>query len=403
MRSWTLLAIWSLFLATPVWGDDWPQFRGPDGQGHAAQRGLPLEWSEESNIVWKAPVPGLGWSSPTIRGRQIWLTTALDEGRSLHAVCLDLETGETLHDVEVFQLAEPDQVHSKNSHASPSPILEGDRVYVHFGDNGTACLSAKGKVLWRNQELVYAHGHGPAGSPVLYKDLLIINCDGTDKQFVAALDKRTGKLRWKTDRKGRMAYATPLVIRVGEQDQVVSTGGDAVVAYNPADGEEIWRVRYDGYSEVPRPVYGQGLVIVSSGYDSPVLYAIRPDGRGDVTETHVAWTINKAAPLNPSPLLVGEELYSVSDNGIAICVDAKTGEQHWQKRLPGNYSASLLEADGRIYITNETGLTTAIAPGKEFKSLASNQLDGRTLASLAVSGKALYLRTDTHLYRIEDR
>lgn len=403
MRSWTLLAIWSLFLATPVRGDDWPQFRGPDGQGHAAQRGLPLEWSEECHIVWKAPVPGLGWSSPTIRGRQIWLTTALDEGRSLHAVCLDLETGETLHDVEVFQLAEPDKVHSKNSHASPSPILEGDRVYVHFGDNGTACLSAEGKVLWRNQELVYAHGHGPAGSPVLYKDLLIVNCDGTDKQFVAALDKRTGKLRWKTDRKGRMAYATPLVIRVGGQDQVVSTGGDAVVAYNPADGEEIWRVRYDGYSEVPRPVYGQGLVIVSSGYDSPVLYAIRPDGRGDVTETHVAWTINKAAPLNPSPLLVGEELYSVSDNGIVICVDAKTGEQHWQKRLPGNYSASLLEADGRIYITNETGLTTAIAPGKEFESLASNQLDGRTLASLAVSGKALYLRTDTHLYRIEDR
>jgi outer membrane protein assembly factor BamB len=176
-----------------------------------------------------------------------------------------------------------------------------------------------------------------------------------------------------------------------------------VVAYNPADGEEIWRVRYDGYSEVPRPVYGQGLVIVSSGYDSPVLYAIRPDGRGDVTDTHVAWTIDKAAPLNPSPLIISEELYSVSDNGIAICVDAKTGEQHWQKRLSGNYSASLLEADGHIYITSETGLTTVIAPGKKFESLASNQLDGRTLASLAVSEKALYLRTDTHLYRIEQR
>ena len=403
MRSACSVAIVSMFLAATMLADEWPQFRGPDGQGHASQRGLPLEWSEENNIAWKAAVPGLGWSSPVISGQQIWLTTALDEGHSLHAICLDRETGKILHDVEVFQVADPGKVHSKNSYASPTPILEADRIYVHFGDNGTACLSNKGKVLWRNQELKYAHGHGPAGSPVLYKDLLIISCDGTDKQFVVALDKRTGKLRWKTDRRGRMAYSTPLVIRIGGQDQVISTGGDAVVAYNPADGEEIWRVRYDGYSEVPRPVYGQGLVIVSSGYDSPVLYAIRPDGRGDVTDTHVAWTIDKAAPLNPSPLIIGEELYSVSDNGIAICVDAKTGEQHWQKRLSGNYSASLLEADGRIYITNETGLTTVIAPGKKFESLASNQLDGRTLASIAVSEKALYLRTDTHLYRLEQR
>ena len=403
MRSCGLVALCLLVVTAPVRADDWPQFRGPDGQGHAGQRGLPLEWSEEQNIVWKAPVPGLGWSSPTILGRQIWLTTALDEGRSLHVVCMDRETGEVLHDVEAFQIADPGKIHSKNSHASPSPILEGDRVYVHFGDNGTACLSTDGKVLWRNQELIYAHGHGPGGSPVLYKDLLIVSCDGTDRQFVAALDKHSGKLRWKTKREGRMAYSTPLVIRAAGRDQVISTGGDAVVSYNPADGEEIWRVRYDGYSEVPRPVYGQGLVFVCSGYNTPLLYAIRPDGEGDVTDTHVAWKTTKAAPLNPSPLLIGEELYFVSDRGVAVCVDAKTGDQHWQKRLPGNYSASPLAADGRIYFTNETGETTVIAPGKEFKSLASNLVDGRTLASLAVSGKAFYLRTDTHLYRIEER
>ncbi len=403
MRSCGLVALCLLVVIAPARADDWPQFRGPDGQGHAGQRGLPLEWSEEQNIVWKAPVPGLGWSSPTILGRQSWLTTALDEGRSLHVVCMDRETGEVLHDVEAFQIADPGKVHSKNSHASPSPILEGDRVYVHFGDNGTACLSTDGKVLWRNQELIYAHGHGPGGSPVLYKDLLIVSCDGTDRQFVAALDKHSGKLRWQTKREGRMAYSTPLVIHAAGRDQVVSTGGDAVVSYNPADGEEIWRVRYDGYSEVPRPVYGQGLVFICSGYNTPLLYAIRPDGEGDVTDTHVAWKTTKAAPLNPSPLLIGEELYFVSDRGVAVCVDAKTGEQHWQKRLPGNYSASPLAADGRIYFTNETGETTVIAPGKEFKSLASNLVDGRTLASLAVSGKALYLRTDTHLYRIEER
>lgn len=387
----------------PAGADEWPQFRGPDGQGHASQRGLPLEWSETKNVVWKTPIEGLGWSSPVIRGKQIWLTTATDEGRSLRAVCVDLDSGKKVHDVEVFQVESPGSVHSKNSHASPSAVLEGDRVYVHFGDNGTACLSSDGKVLWRNNELKYAHGHGPAGSPVLYKDLLVVSCDGTDIQYVAALDKRSGKLRWKTDRKGRMAYSTPLVIRVGNEDQLISTGGDAVVAYAPADGEELWRVRYDGYSEVPRPVFGQGLVFISSGYDSPVLYAIRPDGRGDVTDTHVAWTLSKAAPLNPSPLLIGTALYLVSDKGIASCLDAKTGEQRWQKRVPGNYSASPLAADGKIYFTNETGLTTVLADAEEYQELAANQVEGRTLASLAVSGRALYLRTDTHLYRIEER
>lgn len=387
----------------PAAADEWPQFRGPDGQGHASQRGLPAEWSETKNVVWKTPVEGLGWSSPVIRGKQIWLTTATDEGRSLRAVCVDLDSGKIVHDVEVFQVESPGSVHSKNSHASPSAVLEGDRVYVHFGDNGTACLSSDGKVLWRNNELKYAHGHGPAGSPVLYKDLLIASCDGTDIQYVAALDKRSGKLRWKTDRKGRMAYSTPLVIRVGNEDQLISTGGDAVVAYAPTDGEELWRVRYDGYSEVPRPVYGQGLVFISSGYDSPVLYAIRPDGRGDVTDTHVAWTLSKAAPLNPSPLLIGSALYLVSDKGIATCLDAKTGEQRWQKRVPGNYSASPLAADGKIYLTNETGLTTVLDDTEEYQELAANQVEGRTLASLAVSGRALYLRTDTHLYRIEER
>ena len=387
----------------PAAADEWPQFRGPDGQGHASQRGLPAEWSETKNVVWKTPIEGLGWSSPVIRGKQIWLTTATDEGRSLRAVCIDLDSGKMVHDVEVFQVESPGAVHSKNSHASPSAVLEGERVYVHFGDNGTACLSSDGKVLWRNNELKYAHGHGPAGSPVLYKDLLIVNCDGTDIQYVAALDKRSGKIRWKTDRKGRMAYSTPLVIRVGNEDQLISTGGDAVVAYAPADGEELWRVRYDGYSEVPRPVYGLGLVFISSGYDSPVLYAIRPDGRGDVTDTHVAWTLSKAAPLNPSPVLLGTALYLVSDKGIASCLDAKTGEQRWQKRVQGNYSASPLAADGKIYFTNETGLTTVLADAEEYQELAANQVEGRTLASLAVSGRALYLRTDTHLYRIEER
>ncbi|HET6884224.1 MAG TPA: PQQ-binding-like beta-propeller repeat protein [Pirellulales bacterium] len=383
--------------------DEWPQFRGPDGQGHATQRDLPIKWSESENIAWKTPVAGLGWSSPVIADGQIWLTTALDDGHSLRAVCIAESSGETLHDVEVFRADEPGSIHKKNSYASPTPILEQGRVYVHFGDLGTACLTTAGDVVWRNNELKYSHGHGPAGSPVLYHDLLIVSCDGVDVEYVAALDKHTGKMRWKSNRKGRMAYSTPLVINVGGQDQLISTGGDQAIAYEPDSGKEIWRVRYDGYSEVPRPVYGQGLVFLASGYDTPWLYAVRPDGQGDVTESHVIWKLQKGAPLNPSPLLVGEELYLVSDQGIASCLDAKSREQHWQKRLAGNYSASPLFADGKIYVTNEHGLTTVIEPGKEYRELAANRIEGDTLASLAVSGKAIFLRSGTHLYRIENR
>lgn len=383
--------------------DDWPQFRGPDGQGHARQRGLPTEWSEQKNIAWKTPIAGRGWSSPVVAGSQIWLTTALDEGHSLHAVCLDLQTGDTLHDVEVFQVDEPGTVHSKNSYASPTPIIDEDRIYVHFGDLGTACLNDAGEIVWRTNELVYSHGHGPAGSPVVYDDLLIVNCDGTDVQYVAALDKHTGKLRWKTDRDGAMAYSTPLVIAVGGRDQLISTGGKHAAAYDPATGKEIWRVRYgDGYSNVPRPAFGDGLVFLAAGYDTPWLYAVRPDGHGDVTDTHVEWKLQRGAPLNPSPLVIDDRLYLVDDKGIASCLEAKTGDRIWQKRLPGNFSASPLWADGKIYFTNEEGRTTVIRPGDKYTELAINEIDGSTLASLAVTGHALLLRSATHLYRIEE-
>lgn len=390
-----------LGLALSATENDWPQFRGPDGQGHASQRGLATSWSETENIGWKVPVAGRGWSSPVIANGQIWLTTALNEGHSLHALCYDETGGELLHDIEVFQVEDPGKVHAKNSYASPTPILEANRVYVHFGDLGTACLTTEGKIVWQNEDLKYRHGHGPAGSPVLYGDLLIVSCDGTDVQYVVALDKQSGKLRWKSDRQGRMAYSTPLVITVDGKDQLVSTGGDQAIAYEPETGREIWRVKYDGYSEVPRPAFGQGLLFLATGYDTPWLYAVRPGGQGDVTDSHVVWKLQKGAPLNPSPLVIGEELYLVSDQGIASCLDAATGEKHWQKRLPGNYSASPLLADGNIYFTNESGLTTVIKAGTKFSEVAANQIDGQTQASLAVSGKAIFFRSADHLYRIE--
>ncbi|MBI3463087.1 MAG: PQQ-binding-like beta-propeller repeat protein [Planctomycetes bacterium] len=361
-----------------------------------------IVWAE--NIAWKTPIPGLGWSSPAIQGDQIWLTTALDDGHSLRAICLN-RGGQIVHDVEVFQKDDPGPIHTKNSHASPTPLIEGDRVYVHFGAHGTACLTTDGQIVWKTEELKHDHRHGPAGSPVVHGELLILNCDGTDVQFVVALDKRTGEVRWRSDREGAMAYSTPLLIDVGGRKQLISVGGEQVIAYDPASGSEIWRSRYPtGYSNVPRPVYGHGLVFVCSGYNTPQLYAIRPQGaRGDVTQTHVAWKLERGAPHNPSPLLVGNELYIVSDRGIATCLDAKAGTVHWQERLGGNFSASPLFADGRIYLLNEEGLTTVVAPGTTFKQLAANQIDGRTLASLAVSQGAIYLRSADHLYRIEKR
>ena len=392
---------WILCLLCPVLlAEDWPEFRGPTGQGHSAEQGLPVEWSEEKNVAWKVPIPGRGWSSPVLQDRRMWLTTALDQGKSLRLMSLDPKDGATLQDLEVFHLENPGPIHAKNSHASPTPLLQGNRIYVHFGSHGTAGLSTEGKLIWKTR-LEYAHGHGAAGSPVLYRDLLILSCDGTDIQYVVSLDKHTGEIRWKRFRQGRMAYSTPLVIEANGRAQVVSTGGDSVVSYEPVTGSELWWLSYDGYSNVPRPVFGLGNVFIISGYTSPILFAIRPTGSGDIEKTHVAWSTRRAVPLNPSPLLVGKNLYLVSDKGIASCLDAENGSLHWRERLGGNFSASPIYADGKIYFLNEEGLTTVIAHGITFRKLATNQLEGRTQASMAVSGLAIYLRSEHHLYRLE--
>jgi outer membrane protein assembly factor BamB len=400
-----VLAAWNAGAA------QWPEFRGPTGQGHSEEQGLPLEWSESRHVLWKVPVPGAGWSSPVVSGGRVWLTTAVEvasgkgrpAGVSLRAVAFDVASGRELVNVEVFRVDRPTAINSKNSHASPTPVLDGDRVYVHFGSEGTAALSATGEVLWR-AKLAYASQHGSGGSPVLYRDVLIVSCDGNGGEaFVAALDSRTGKVRWRTERRSPadQAYSTPLVIRVGDQDQVVSVGAYRTAAYEPATGKEIWRVSYgDGFSNVPRPVYGNGLVYLVTGFQQPALVAVRPDGRGDVTKTHVAWTMQRAAPYTPSPLLVAAELYVVNDGGIASCLNAATGAVLWQHRLSGTFSASPVHVDGRVYFLNEDGVTTVVAPGTTYRELAVNELDGATLASMAVASQSMFIRTATHLYRI---
>ncbi len=396
--------------ATPAGADDWPEFRGPTGQGHAPDAGVPLTWSETENVTWKVPVPGLGWSSPVVADGRIWLTSAVtepDAGSSLRLLAFDVATGDQTLDVEVFDSSEVYPLNPKNSLASPSAVADpdGERVYVHFGATGTAAVATDGSIVWRAR-FPYISQHGNGGSPILHDGRVILSIDGYDTAFLVAVDAATGEERWRNMRPDPVsqAYSTPLTIRVGDREQIIGVSAFRTTGHDPRTGEEVWRVRYpNGFSNVPRPVHGHGMVFVSTGFQTPVLLAVRTDGSGDVTRSHIAWRLRRGAPLTPSPILVGDELYVVTDFGIATCVDAHTGDIHWQERLGGNHSASPVFVDGRIYFQNEEGVTTVIAPGTEFRELARNRLDGVTLASMAVSDGALFLRTDTHLYRIEQR
>jgi outer membrane protein assembly factor BamB len=403
---WIALPVLIALTGLSARAEDWPQFRGPTGQGHSTEQGLPLEWSENRNIAWKTSVAGKGWSSPVVAGDRIFLTSAISDpkGTSLRLLAFEIATGREVASTEIFRLSRGDPPNLKNSHASPTPVVDGDRVYVHFGAYGTAALTTSGELVWRVR-LPYRSQHGNGGSPIVYGDLLIVSCDGSDTAFVVALDKQTGRVRWKTPRRlpADQAYSTPLVIRVGDKDQVVSVGAYRATAYEPLSGDEIWRVGYrDGFSNVPRPVYGHGLVYITTGFQQPSLLAVKADGAEDVTRTHIAWTLRRGIPFTPSPLLVGDELYVINDVGILSCLDAQTGEPHWQQRIGGNHSASPIFADGRIYFLNEEGVATVIAPGKSFRKLATNTLDGETLASMAVSGGSIFIRSDRHLYRIQN-
>ncbi len=376
----------------------WPEFRGPTGQGTSTATNVPTIWSAKTNVHWKHSIPGLGWSSPVINTSKLFLTTAVETNNtiSLRALCLDAKTGQPLWTTEVFAPT-PSRAHGKNSHASPTPIVEGERLYVHFGHYGTACLDLAGKILWRASSIKYSPVHGNAGSPVIAGDALIFNCDGADKPFVAALNKNTGDVLWKfnreTDAKKKFSFSTPLVV----DGQVITVGSGGVFALNPKTGKEIWHVPFsEGYSVVPRPVFAHGLIFISTGFDRPVVMAIRPSA----AKAEVIWSLNRGAPNTPSLLVVGDELYLVSDAGVASCVDARTGKVHWQERVGGNYSASPVYADGKIYLQSEEGKGVVLKAGKEFSKVAENSLDEKTLASYAVADATLYIRTAEHLYCI---
>lgn len=391
-------------------GADWPQFRGPTGNGISTATGVPVQWSVTDHVEWKTSIPGGGWSSPVVAGDKIYLTSAVPEesagATSLRALCVDAIGGQVVWNVEVFRpdAAATRQAHAKNSLASPTPIVMHDRLFVHFGHMGTAALDLNGAIIWR-QQVAYAPVHGNGGSPVLHDEILVFNCDGAADPFVVALDQASGEVRWKTPRNTSatktFSFSTPLVIEVDGRPQIVSPGSGFVAAYDPRDGREIWRVNYgEGYSVVPRPVYAHGRLFAATGFNKARLLAIDPSqAKGDAAG-HVVWSYDRGVSLTPSIVSVGDELYFVADNGVATCLDAHTGKHHWSERLEGDFSSSPVYAEGRVYFTNEAGTTYVVKADKSFALLAANELGARTLASPAVFDRALLLRTETQLWRI---
>ncbi|WP_010582710.1 outer membrane protein assembly factor BamB family protein [Schlesneria paludicola] len=418
--------------------NEWRQFRGPDGQGHAAgATNLPTEWSETDNILWKAEIPGRGWSSPVFADSTIWLTTAIEkplspeqeaelrekklagnpvakqmnlfESVALHAIGINPRTGAVEHNIPLFVLTELEPIHSLNSFASPSPVLDGTRLYCHFGELGTACVDTEtNSIKWKAQ-LPSNHSVGPGSSPIVHQDLFIVPCDGTEQQYVIGLDKMSGEQVWKTKRPPltgttgdvHKSFSTPLVVNVDNRDQVIIPGAQWVVAYDPRDGYEIWRVRHgEGFSNVPRPVVGNGMAYICTGFMQPQIWAIGLDGRGDVSQTHVKFKIPKQVPNTPSPILIENQLYFISDQGVATSIDANTGEVIWTKRVSGNFSSSPLFADGKLYFCSHEGKTTIIRPGREYDEVAVNTLNGQLMASPAVLDESLLLRSQSHLYRV---
>jgi outer membrane protein assembly factor BamB len=422
-----LALVWLAF-GSPAVKADWPEFRGPSGDGHAAAPeatqplGLPLHWSETNNIRWKTEIPYRGWSTPVVMGGQVWLTTATEDGHDFFALGVDAATGQVRFNEKVFHSVSPEPLGngaSMNCYATPSPVIEPGRVYVHFGRFGTACLdTTTGKPLWQRDDLRCRHYRGPSSSPVLFENRLILTFDGVDVQYLVALDKQTGKTLWKTDRSvvwndenvpGQMAkdgdlrkaHSTPLIVTVAGEPQMFSAGAKAAYGYDPRTGQELWKVQYNDWSAAPRPVYGQGLVFLVTGFTKGDLLAVKPGGQGDVTDSHVAWRFNSHVGKYASPILVDGLLYTVAEESFITCLEPATGQVVWTGRIPGRYAASPIYADGRLYCCNQQGASVVLKPGRAFEVLATNTLANGFMASPAASDQALFLRTRTHLYRVE--
>ncbi len=434
-RFCLLLAVLGIFgfwtVSTLGFAGDWPEFRGPGGTGIYNGKALPMEWGPDKNVAWKIEIPGKGWSSPILWHEKLYLTTAVElpskldktenstgnqsakanrikSDYELRVLAIDATNGKLIWNKLLFisKGASAPNIHSKNSHASPTPVTDGEHLFVHFGHEGTAALKLQtGEIIWKK---IYSYQpvHGNGGSPILVGDKLVFSCDGGDQQFVVALNKTTGDEVWKTARNNKnnypFSFSTPQLIDTPSGKQIISSGSFMIAGYEPETGKEIWRSTYKGWSLIQRPVYGSGLLFYTTGYMKPILHAIEPKGSGDIT-SKIVWTNPKAVANTPSLTLVNEKLYMVSDNGMFTAMEAKTGKVIWSERLPsGGYSASPLYSDGKFWITNETGVGVVVKVDKEFQILKKNDLKEKTFASFVPSNGALFIRTEKHLYRFEE-
>lgn len=404
----TLLTV--IISATALAATPWPEFRGPAGDGVSADSALPVTWSEAEGISWKTPIPGKAWSSPVIWDGPVWMTNATADGKRLSVVAVDRTTGKIVHDVVVFEIAAPQFCHAFNSYASPTPVIEQGRLYVHYGSAGTACLDTRlGTILWSRQDLPCDHFRGPGSSPILHDGRIIVAFDGFDHQYVVALDAMTGETIWRTERNieygtddGDMkkAYATATVIRQAGKEQVVIPSAGATIAYDPISGKEVWRVCHGGMNASARPLFSHNHVFINTAAGGMGFLAVRPDGSGDVTDSHVTWKASRGSGTRSSQLVLGEQLLLLSNAGVVSMLDAASGQPGDQKRLRGEFSASPVVADGKIYLSNQDGETFVLSAKAPHDVIATNALDDGCMASPAIYDNCLYLRTKTHLYKI---
>ncbi len=410
-----LLFVFSVF---NISAQNWTHFRGSNMDGHAETDKAPLHWSDSTNIVWKTPVKGLGWSSPVVFGNQIWLSSAAKDGKEFYTLCYDLESGKLLDGKTVFTAEDPQRIHGTNSYATPTPCIEKDFVYVNYGTFGTACINTNNfQMVWKREDLKCDHMQGPASSPILYKNMLIVHLEGTEDPYVIALDKKTGETIWKSIRPKeiydtlepvfRKSYQTPIVIEANGKELLISNSSFMCFAHDVNTGEVVWTIEYGYDSTVSQPLYWNGLVYVNSGWifldNTPYFtrqYAIDPTGTGDVTKTHVKWMYEEEVPQIPTPVIVDGKMYMVHDRGMVTCLDAMIGKPVWKQELKGNFNSSPVYAAGNVYFTNVKGVTTIIKPGDSFQQVAENDIDETVKAVPAfVNGKML-LRTEKNLYLI---
>lgn len=392
----------------------WHEFRGDAHNGTAVGQNPPLAWGEEKNLLWKVAIHGRGWSSPVAADDQVWLTTATEDGKQMFAVCVALADGRMLHDLLAFENESVQaDFHVTNSYASPTPVLDAKHAYVHFGAYGTKCLDRQtGATIWQRRDLPCNHYRGPGSSPILYDNLLIVHMDGFDHQYVVALDKKTGQTVWKRDRDidyetdngdYYKAYSTPLVIRVGEQDQLVSSTSKATLVLDPRTGEEIWRVRYPEFSATARPLFDDQKLFLNTGFGKAQMLCVQVDGQGDVTDSKILWSQKRGIGSKPSQVLTAGKLFSVTDDGVLSRISTSDGELVWQKRLGGNFSSSLVATAEHLFAFDHDGKSYALTVADEPEIVSENTLSEGCRASPAIVDDSLLVRTITHLYRFKSK